>query len=114
MAARACFPRPFPEQILTPKRLFESGKCGITGVKKYFVNFQSVKESIPFLESMFLNCSTFKGTRKNHEFIPGGENIVMNCESRGASKNLFILQKKVVLSIEHMVPGSFYAHSYDE
>ena len=63
---------------------------------------------------MFLNCSTFKGTRKNHEFIPGGENIVMNCVSGGASKNLLILQKKVVLSIEHMVPGSFYAHSYDE
>ena len=94
--------------------MFESGKCGITGVKKYFVNFQSVKESIPFLESMFLNCSTFKGTRKNHEFIPGGENIVMNCVSGGASKNLLILQKKVALSIEHMVPGSFYAHSYDE
>ena len=35
-----------------------------------------------------------KGTCKNDELISGGENIVMNCASGGASKNLLIQQKK--------------------
>ena len=63
---------------------------------------------------MFSNCSAFKGTCKNHEFIPGGENTVMNSVSQGASKNLLIQQKEVVLSIEHIMPGLLYACFYDD
>ena len=37
----------------------------------------------------------------------------MNCVSGGASKNLLIKQKEVVLSIEHIMPGLLYACSYD-
>ena len=46
--------------------------------------------------------------------FPGGENIVMNCVFGGASKNLLIKQKEVVLSTEHIIPGSLYACSYDD
>ena len=53
-------------------------------------------------------------TCKNHEFIPGGENIVMNFVSGGASENLLIQQKETVLSIEHIMPGSFYTCFYDD
>ena len=97
------------EQILTPKQLFEFANSKITGITTFFVNTQYIKEKFIFLESKFPNCSTFKGTLKNHEFIPGGENIVMNCVSGGASKDLFIQQKESVLSIERIMPGSFYA-----
>ena len=38
----------------------------------------------------------------------------MNCVSGGASKNLLIEQKEVVFSIEHIMPGSLYACSYDD
>ena len=82
------------------------------GVPTHFAKFQSVKKNVPLLESRFSYRSNFKGTRKNHEFIPGGENIVMSCVSRGASKTLLIQQ--VVLSTEHILPGSLYACSYDE
>ena len=34
--------------------------------------------------------------------------------SGGAPKNLLIQQKESALSIEHTVPGSFYAFSYDD
>ena len=37
----------------------------------------------------------------------------MKCVSRGASKNLLIIEKEIVLSIEHIMPGSFCACSYD-
>ena len=38
----------------------------------------------------------------------------MNCVSGGASKNLLIAQKEVVLSIEHNMPRSLYACSCDD
>ena len=38
----------------------------------------------------------------------------MNCVSEGVSKNLLIQQREVVLSIEHIIPGSLYACSYDD
>ena len=65
------------------------------GVTTIFENSQSIKESIPFLESRFSNCGTFKGTFKNHEFIPGGENTVLNCGSGSISENLIIQKKKL-------------------
>ena len=117
MAARVSLQRPFSEQILNPKQLFEFANNEITGATTYFVNSQSVKENISFLGSRFSNCSTLKRTCKSHEFILGGENIVINCVSSGPSKNLLIQQKEVVLSIEHIepvMPWSLYACSYDD
>ena len=92
--------------------MFEFANSEITGVTTFFVNSQFVKENIPFLESMFSNCSTFNGIHKNHEFIPGGENIITVCLR--ASKNLLIQQKEVVLSIKYIMPGLFYVCFYDE
>ena len=93
--------------------MFEFANSEITGVT-FFVNLQSInKKTLPFLESRFSICSTFKGTRKNHEFILGEGNIVMNCVSGVASKNLLIQQKENVLSIEYIMPGLFNACSYD-
>ena len=106
MTDPASLQRPFSEQILTPKKLFGSANKQITTATTYFVNSQSIKENIPFLKSRFSNCSTFKETGKNYKFNPDGENTVMTCVSGGASKNLLIQQKKVVLSIEHIMPGS--------
>ena len=38
----------------------------------------------------------------------------MKCVSGGASENLLIQEKEIVLSIEYIMPGSFYACSYDD
>ena len=38
----------------------------------------------------------------------------MNCVSGGTSKNLLNQQKEVVSSVEHIMPGLFYACSYDD
>ena len=99
------------EQILTPKQLFEFENGEITGIKTYFVNSQSVKQNVAFLESRISNCSLFKGTRKNHEFIPGGGSTGISCLSGGDSENLLIQHKEVVLSTDHIMPGSLYACS---
>ena len=40
--------------------------------------------------------------------ITGVTTYFMNCKSEGASKNLLIQQKDVVLTIDHIMPGSLY------
>ena len=90
LTARASLQRPFSEEILPHNHLFEFANSEITSVTTFFVNSQSVKENIPFLEPRFSNCSTFKGTCKKHEFIPCGKNIVMNCVPEGAYENLLM------------------------
>ena len=89
---------------MTPKELFEFANSEIVGVTAHLVNFQSVKENIPFLESRFSNYIIVKGTQKNHAFIPVGKNV----------NNLLIYQKEVALSIEHIIPGSIYACFCDD
>ena len=81
------------------------------------VNFPLIRKTFP--ESRFSNpwlqvFSTFKGTRKNHDFVSVAENIVMNCVSEVASKNLLIQHKDSVLSIEYIMPGLFCTCSYDD
>ena len=84
--------RPFSGEILTPKQLFEFSNSGIIVVTPFFVNSQFVKKNIAFLESRFSNRSTFKGTCKNNELIPCGENIVMNrvSECPSEKRNCFV------------------------
>ena len=53
LAAGARLQRPFSEEILIPKQLFEFTNSEITGATIFFVNSPSVKENIPFLESRF-------------------------------------------------------------
>ena len=101
LAAFFSLQRPFLEQVLTPKQLFEFANSEITGVTIFFVNSQSINKEIK------KKCSIFKGTCKNHEIIPGGQNIVMNCASGVASKNLLIQQNESVFSIEYIMPGLF-------
>ena len=69
--------------------------------------FHSIKSGFP-------NCSIFKETCKDHEFIPSGKNIVMNCVSGGAL-NIYLSDKKEdVWSIQYIMHGSLYACSCDE
>ena len=53
LAGRASLQRPFSEEILTSKQLFDFANSEITVVTTSVVNSQSVKENVPFLESRF-------------------------------------------------------------
>jgi len=60
LAARASLQRPFSEQILTPRQLFEFAKSSIPGIVSFFVETQKVFDLIRILEPRFLQSITFK------------------------------------------------------
>ena len=52
-------------------------KNEITVVTCFFVDTSDVEKTSRFLQPRFTNSSKFKGTKKNHHFIPYGNVIVM-------------------------------------
>ena len=66
-----------------------------------------------FLESRFSNSVTFKGTRRNHEFIPCGNNITKSIVSGNHTAKLLLQNDETSISIEDILPGSYYACRYD-
>jgi len=80
------------------------------------VNSQTVKDHIPILEPRFLNASTLKGTRKNHQFIPRADDITMNRISGEDYATLLVQASENIpqpMSIENILPRSFYACRYE-
>ena len=82
------------EQILNLKKLFEFANSNVAGVTTFFVNSKSIKENISFPWVM--------------------EKTLLWTMSWGASKNLLIQQKEIVLPNEQIMPDSFYACSHGD
>ena len=88
---------------MTAQQLFEFVNSAITGVITFFVNSQSVKKNIPFLESRFARIMSLF---QNEEIIVMNSMCVFLCV-------FFIKQKEIVQSIENIMPGLFYTCSCD-
>lgn len=70
LAARASLQRPYDQQIMTPRQLYEWAFDNIPTVKfQYCSNEEYLKEKA-FLEKRFQKSQTIPGTRKFHSFIP--------------------------------------------
>ena len=102
LAARSSLQRTISEQILTPKQLFEYAKKEIHAITTFFIDTQSV------------NRSVLDFHRKNHEFIPIEGNVLMNRISGAHSVKPLIKSKANLLSIENILPGTYYACLYDK
>ena len=116
LAARASLQRPISNQILTPLQLFEFAKVEIPGVTSFYISTEHVNKVAQILQQRFLNPPKFKGTRKNHQFIPVvGNNIQMSRVSgdSGRVENLINAPGMNVVDVGGIVPGSFYACRYD-
>ena len=85
LAAHASLQRPISNQILTPLQLFEFANVEIHFFTS-FISTEYVDQVVQFLQPRFLNSPKFKGTRKNHQFIPVGNNIQMSCVSRDSGR----------------------------
>ena len=72
-----------------------------------------VNQMSQFLEPRFSNSVTFKGTRRNHEFIPCGNNITKSIVSGNHTAKLLLQNDETSISIEDILPGSYYACRYD-
>ena len=114
LAAYAGLQRPISDQILTPLNLFEFAKKKIAGITTFFVNTEDVEKAAQFLRPRFKNAPKIKGTRKNHQFMHVGNDIVMIRVS-GMSEviNLRATPHMNIEGLQDIVPGLFYACKYD-
>ena len=74
---------------------------------------KSVNQMSQFLEPQFSNSITFKGTRRNHEFIPCGNDITLSLVSGNHSAKLLLQNDENSISIQDILPGSYDACRYD-
>ena len=59
-------------------KLFEFANVDFHGVTSFFISTEDIDQVAQFLQPRFLNSPKFKSTRKNHQFIPVGNNIQMS------------------------------------
>ena len=107
LAARASLQRAVSDQILTPTQLFEFTAKEIEAVSAFYIDTNSVITIACSLDSRFSKSVTFKGTCRNHEFIPCSGNITMSFVSGNRSLLCLLLQSNVsTMSVEDILPGS--------
>ena len=114
-AASVSLQRPITDQILNPIHLFEFVKNEITGVTCAFVDTSDVEKISLFLQPRFTNSPKFKGTRKNQQFIPYGNGIVMKRVSGSTGFETTMITNLPLndLKIEDIAPVSFYDCQYE-
>ena len=78
LAASASLQRAIHNQILNTHQLYDFAKSEILGITCFFVDKQQVDVVSKLLTSSYENGKKFTGSRKNHQFIPNGENILMS------------------------------------
>ena len=73
----------------------------------FFVDTLDVEKISLFLQSRFTNLPKFKGTRKNHQFIPYGNDIVMKRVSGSTGFETTMIANLPLngLKIEDIAPG---------
>ena len=70
LAARASLQRPYDEQIMTPRQLFEWASDSIPAVSFEYCSTEDYKREQTHLEERFQQSRTIPGTRKLHSFAP--------------------------------------------
>ena len=70
LAARASLQRPYNEQIMTPRQLFDWASTNIPAVYFDYCSNEDYEKEQRNLEQRFQKSRTIPGTRKLHSFIP--------------------------------------------
>jgi hypothetical protein len=70
LAARASLQRPYENQILTPRQLFEFGCASIPAVNFHFTSIEDHERESTFLQKRFESTRTIAGTHRLHSFRP--------------------------------------------
>ena len=76
LAARASLQRPYNNQIMTPRQLYEWASTTIHAVHFAYSTVEDYMREAEQLEQRFTSSRTIPGTRKYHSFIPASRNTV--------------------------------------
>ena len=69
-AARASIQRPYNDQIMTPRQLFDRASTNVPNVQFSYCSIEDYKREQCNLEQRFHFSRTIPGTRKLHSFVP--------------------------------------------
>ena len=83
LAARASLQRPYDEQIMTPRQLFEWASDNIPAVSFEYCSTEDYKREQTHLEERFQRSRMIPGTRKLHSFCS-------NLKRQSENQNLFM------------------------
>ena len=70
LAAKASLQRPYNEQIMISRQLFDFVRENISGINTVYCLMDEWKNEADILEDRFYNSTTIIGTQKLHFFIP--------------------------------------------
>ena len=70
LAARASLQRPYDEQIMTPRQLYEWASTNIPSICFDYCSTEEYQREQSSLEERFCSSRTIPGTRKLHSFVP--------------------------------------------
>ena len=70
LAAKASLQRPYNDQIMTPRQLFDFGKENIEGIFFLYSSTEEWLNEKTLLKERFDTASTIPGTQKLHSFLP--------------------------------------------
>ena len=119
LAANASLQRPFSNQILTLKQLFDFAEANVDGITSFFMSSGEVVSNTEFLELRFATSNKFEGTRSHHQFIPNASSLglaIKKISFTTHSKEVNLADgcsSKVRMTTEDAKPGKFYMCQYD-
>lgn len=114
LAARASLQRPYNNQIMTPRQLFDFGKENIQGINFIYSTTDEWIKGELYLKERFENANKIPGSQKLHSFIPvSQEELEVRTVSsiRQGSKKVKVLQKTTDIQFEDV--KGFVTAMYD-
>ena len=105
LAARSSLQRAIHNQILNPHQLYDFAKSEILGTTCFFVDEQQVDVNSNFLTSRYENVRQIRGSGKNHQVIPNGDNTLMyRISGVDFPVSNLIEDSPVSINIEEVIP----------
>ena len=99
---------------MNPHQLYYFAKSEIPGITCFFVDKKQSDVVTKFLASRYEHARQFRGSRKNHQFIPNGDNILMfQISDVDVTVSNFIEGSPTSINIEEVIPQKFYACRYE-
>ena len=114
LAAKASLQRPYSEQIMTARQLFQFAADNISGISFTYCTTQDWEEEDKFLQERFLKARTIEGTQKLHSFIPISptELMVKTYSRSGKTKEVKVSTASPSLRFEEI--KGFVTVKYDD
>ena len=101
LAARASLQRPYDQQIMTPRQLFDWASENVPATVFQYCSIDDYREEAIFLEERFEQARTIPGTRRLHSFIPVSKTVI---ETKEYSSSSFSKEERVTIRGDELSP----------